>query len=231
MELLKAAQWNARTRYSLLKTYYAIDYPLLTIAKQLATERPTDLQMLYLRGPDPIQHYAWDTVEPERYPTEVANLDRDRGIVDGVYRYVDTFLEELLATKDPSTWLIIASDHGAEPSHVAGPVPERLQQRPGGHSTNAKGVLLIVGPHVKVGHLLEAGDPRDLMPTMAWLLGLPLSEQLAGGVLTDAFEEKFVSEHPVERIPSYGARQSSHGLASPEDEEMLERLRSLGYIN
>ena len=75
---------------------------------QLARERPTDLQMLYLRGPDPVQHYAWDLVETEKYAVKRPTLERDRGIVEGIYRYVDTFLWEILEAKDPSTTLIVA---------------------------------------------------------------------------------------------------------------------------
>ena len=74
----RQAPWNERDLYSWLKTFYRLDYPLLRVALDLMRERPTDLQMLYLRGPDPVQHYGWDLVEPEKFARKPANLERDR---------------------------------------------------------------------------------------------------------------------------------------------------------
>jgi len=226
--LAVAAPWNERAPYSWLKTFYAVDGPYVAIARRLAGERPVDLQMLYLRGPDPLQHYAWDLVEPERFARKPEHLERDRGIVQGVYRYVDTWLGEVLADLGPETTLIVASDHGAEPARSAGK-PDR-KARPGGHTRAAKGVLFVHGPHVRAGHRIEDAGPLDLMPTMAWLLGLPLSEELAGSPLTEAFEADFVARRGRRSVPSYGARPTAPPLPSPNDAVMLESLRGLGYI-
>jgi arylsulfatase A-like enzyme len=229
MAAVGRAPFNRRRPYSILKTFYAIDYPLFRAAQQLARERPVDLQMLYVRGPDPIQHYAWDTVEPEKFARKPPNLARDRGIVDGVYRYVDSMLAEILESRDPDTWVIVASDHGGEPAKDAAD-PKR-KGRPGIHGNFIEGVLFIIGPHVKPGHRIQAGNPGDLMPTMAWLLGLPLSEELMGGPLTEAFDEQFVAEHEPVKVASYGERETTPGMASPADEALMEQLKALGYVD
>lgn len=228
MEQLRAAPWNERNVYSWLKTFYRVDLPLQRVALDLGRERPTDLQMLYLRGPDPVQHYGWDLVEPENFARATPNLERDRGLIEGVYRYIDTFLAEILEARRDDSWLIVASDHGAEPtSHAQDPA---YTGRPGEHGPQAKGVLFILGPHVKPGTVLPRGTPYDLMPTLAWLLGLPLADDLPGKPLTEAFEEGFVRSHPRTRIPTYGPRPTGPLLPSPQDEEMLKSLKNLGYI-
>ncbi len=226
--LARRAAWNESDLYSWLKTFYRVDYPLSRVALELMEERPVDLQMLYLRGPDPVQHYGWDLVEPEKYAVKPANLERDRTVVEGTYRYVDTFLGEILDALPPDAWLIVASDHGAEPSERAGE-PYRAS-RPGEHSIKAKGVLFLRGPGVRRGATLEQASVYDLMPTMAWLLELPISSQLPGKPLTAAFEEAFVRSKPVHEVESYGVRPKEPLLPSPEDEEMLKSLRNLGYI-
>ena len=228
MSMLRNAPWNARTRYSILKTFYAADAPMFSAAIRLHCERPVDLQMIYLRGPDPLQHYAWDLVEPEKFARNPPNAERDRGLVEGVYRYLDSFLGDLLEVIGPDTWLLLASDHGAEPVADAG--DPRRSGRPGGHTTAAKGVLFIRGPEVRSGHALPSADPLDLMPTMAWLLELPLSEELEGQPLTEAFEPEFVAAHSIQSVVSYGDRETRPGTRSPADESMLESLRALGYI-
>jgi hypothetical protein len=228
MAVLRATPWNRRTAYSILKTFYAADLPLMQAAIRLRRERPVRLQMIYLRGPDPVQHYAWDRVEPEKFARVPATLARDRGMVEGVYRVLDGLLGELLASLEPDTWLIVASDHGAEPVAEAGD-PDR-SERPGGHSPAAKGVLFLHGPHVRPGHAIGAADPADLMPTMLWLLGLPLSEELEGQPIREAFDAEFVASQPVRQVATYGVRPTRPGLPSPADASMLERLRALGYI-
>jgi Type I phosphodiesterase / nucleotide pyrophosphatase len=225
---LRTAPWNERTVYSLLKTFYRVDYPLHRAALDLARERPTDLQMLYLRGADPVQHYGWDLVEPEAFASPPPRLARDRGLVEGVYRYLDTFLAEMLAARHPESWLVVASDHGAEPAADAAD-PARTS-RPGEHGPQAKGVLFVIGPHVRRGFRLPAGTPYDIMPTLAWLLGLPISQELPGRPLTDAFEAGFVRSLPVRRVATYGERSPGTLIASPADEAMLRSLRNLGYI-
>jgi arylsulfatase A-like enzyme len=124
--------------------------------------------------------------------------------------------------------LIVASDHGAEPTSDA-MNPDRTA-RSGEHGPQARGVLFILGPHVKRGFVLARGTPYDLMPTLAWLLGLPVADDLPGKPFTEAFEEDFVRSHPVTRIPTYGPRPTGPLLPSPADEEMLKSLRNLGYI-
>jgi len=224
----RKAPWNERDLYSWLKTFYRLDYPLSRVNLDLMRERPTDLQMLYLRGPDPVQHYGWDLVEPEKFALKPANLERDRTVVEGTYRYVDTFLAEILDVLPPDCWLIVASDHGSEPAGSAGD-PNRAA-RPGEHSIKAKGVLFVRGPGVRRGAILEQASVFDLMPTMAWLLDLPISSQLPGKPLTAAFDEAFVRSKPIRTVDSYGIRPKEPLLPSPEDEEMLKSLRNLGYI-
>jgi arylsulfatase A-like enzyme len=230
LEQVMLAPWNKRTPYSWLKTFYAVDKPYADIAKRLTTEKPTDLQMLYVRGPDPLQHYAWDLVEPDEFARKPEHLDRDLGIVQGVYRYVDTFLAELLANQPEGvdTTVIVLSDHGAEPAKDADD-PERTD-RPGRHTRAAKGVMFITGPHVQTGKELEDATPMDLAPTVAWLLGLPVADDLAGRPLTEAFSEDFVTWRGQQSVPTWGEREVQAGLASPGDDVMLESLRGLGYI-
>ncbi len=228
MERLRREPSNRRSTYSLVKLGFSIDRPLVCAAERLLRERPTDLVMLYLKGPDPIQHYAWDLVEPERYAVPPPDLARDRGLVEGVYRYVDSFLADLLAAASPGTWFLVASDHGAEPNPAAtGPAPS---DRPGGHTAAAKGVLFVHGPQVRRGTRLAGASGYDVMPTLLWLLGLPISERLEGKVLVEAFEPALVNRTPRVTVADYGHRETGPPLPSDIDTALAENLRALGYI-
>lgn len=228
--LLREVDWNVFSDYySLIKTMYRVDYPLFAVAKDLMVKRPTDLLILYLHGPDPVQHMAWDLAEPEAYEVPNPNLERDRGLVEGIYRSVDSMLADLLELTDEDTWVIVASDHGIEAAPAATGNPR--QGRPGEHPESAKGVLFVHGPHVKAGYRIEGATPFDLMPTMAWLLGLPISEELEGRPLVQAFDSDFVSSQQSTRVASYGERPISKPQASPADRLKLDLLETLGYIS
>lgn len=226
---IEAAPFNQRTAYSWLKTFYAVDRPHVQIALDQIRAGQPDLTMLYLRGPDPVQHYAWNTVEPESYLKRPVNLDRDRGVVQGVYRYVDSFLAELLSSVSPDTLVIVLSDHGSEPS--AGAKKPGFKGRPGGHTATAKGVIFLWGPQIRRGYEIDGAGPLDVAPTIAWALGLPVADDLPGRVLAEAFTLDFRERRGRMRTPTWGTRQVSAGAsASPADANMMEQLKGLGYI-
>jgi hypothetical protein len=226
--LLKADRWNARSAYSILKTFFAMDRSTVNATTALMRFSPTQLTMVYLRGPDPIQHYAWDLVEPYLYKVPPPNFDRDKGIVESVYRYIDTFVGELLSEFGTNGWVVVASDHGAEPDPRATGIPRR--SRPGGHSKAATGILVIHGPGVRSGHQIQGVSPYDIMPTALWLLDVPISRELEGRVIDEAFEPSFVDQNEREYVRTYGKRETEIPSVSVTDEAMLESLRSLGYI-
>lgn len=229
LQALAEAPFNQRSTWSWFKTFYALDRPHAQIAVEQLKAGAPDLLMVYLRGPDPVQHYAWDTVEPLKYRVPAAQLRRDRGAVEAVYRFSDAHVGALLEAAGPGATVFVLSDHGAEPSLDAHRAKRR--DRPGGHTRDAKGVLFIAGPHVIPGQPIRGAGPLDIAPTIAWLLGLPVADDLPGRVLSEAFRPEFRAARTRLRVPTYGAR-SPTGAAAPSaaDANMLEQLRGLGYI-
>ena len=65
---------------------------------------------------------------------------------------------------------------------------------------------------------------------MLHLLGLPRSRELDGQVLEAALAESFRREHPVRVVDSYGRRPTTRSAESAFDKDVLEQLKSLGYI-
>ena len=71
-----------------------------------------------------------------------------------------------------------------------------------------------------------------VMPTLLRLLDVPIARDLEGRVLEQALDAGFAGAHPATWVDTYGAAE--HGGAPDEsdlDRNVLERLRSLGYIN
>jgi hypothetical protein len=103
--------------------------------------------------------------------------------------------------------------------------PGRLpRQGPG-----AEGLLLLVGAAVGPGDAGRAGE-RDIAPTVLHLAGLPVSRELEGRVLEGMLTPRFRAAHPVRLVDGYGRRPRAAAAESAFDPDMLEQLRSLGYI-
>ena len=67
---------------------------------------------------------------------------------------------------------------------------------------------------------------------MLHALGLPVSKELAGEPLLSLFDEAFVARFPVRQTDTYGmpAAGTAERKGQPLDQEMIDRLRSLGYV-
>ena len=88
---------------------------------------------------------------------------------------------------------------------------------------------MLAGAAVAPGDLGSVSE-RDVAPTVLHLLGLPRSRELDGQVLEAALGESFRREHPVRTVDSYGRRPPSRPADSAFDQDVLEQLKSLGYI-
>ena len=72
---------------------------------------------------------------------------------------------------------------------------------------------------------------RDVAPTVLHLLGLPKSRELDGRVLEAALSSRpSGAAHPVRTVDSYGRRPPAPAAESAFDRDVLEELKSLGYI-
>jgi arylsulfatase A-like enzyme len=87
----------------------------------------------------------------------------------------------------------------------------------------------VIGGPARAVELGEVSE-RDIAPTVLHLLGLPVSRELEGRVLEAAFERAFTEAHPVRTVASYGRRAATRQAESAFDRDMLEELKSLGYI-
>ena len=95
----------------------------------------------------------------------------------------------------------------------------------------AEGLLGASGRIVVPGSEVN-GRATDVAPTVLHALGVPISRELAGQPLTALFNASFMRRYPVREVATYGAPTSTATDRSgrPLDQEMIDRLRSLGYV-
>ncbi len=100
----------------------------------------------------------------------------------------------------------------------------------GTHTTTTHGILIAAGPDIDSKADLAEIDIHDITPTLLFGLGLPVAEDFDGEAYPQIFREEFRKKHPLRNIKSWGVRKAEDGQASKADDQLLDDLRSLGYI-
>jgi predicted AlkP superfamily phosphohydrolase/phosphomutase len=125
------------------------------------------------------------------------------------------------------------------PDYNADPFSIKLQYTlpSGQHVAAPDGIFCIKGPGIKKNTRIDTAGVCDIAPTVLYSLGLPVAEDFDGNVLSDVFTEEFIGAHPLKKIASYEDQDQTAGKPGPgradykqEDDQVMDRLRALGYI-
>ncbi len=187
----------------------SLDALLIDIASDPALE-PLDLLVVYLPGLDILQHGLLD--EPGTAALAPSAAAARLTTIETYYERLDRMLGDALKAADtPDRLLLVVT----QPGRVTPPSPGRL----------------IVKGSIAMDARVEA-DVTDVGPTVLYALGIPIADDLKGHALTALFAPSFRSAHAVRAVSTYGSRGATNrpGSGQPLDREMIERMRSLGYV-
>jgi predicted AlkP superfamily phosphohydrolase/phosphomutase len=93
------------------------------------------------------------------------------------------------------------------------------------------GILIAYGAPFKKGAEIRGARLIDMAPTILYLLGQPVPEDMDGRVLEELFEPALIAEKPVQVGVSEGSDGGQGGQYSAEEAAIVEeRLKGLGYI-
>ena len=192
---------------AMLRRSMELDALQLGITRSV-TDATTDLTCMYLPGLDLVQHalFAGEGAQTASAAAErLAALEQDYVALDGLLAPV------LQPSRDEIVFVVTG--------------PGRVQ-------TDSQGLFAAVGDAVNTR--LKDGSARstDVMPTVLHALGIPISRELAGRPLVEMFSAAFARRSPVREVSTYGSPTAERAPRSgqPLDQEMIDRLRSLGYV-
>jgi predicted AlkP superfamily phosphohydrolase/phosphomutase len=100
-----------------------------------------------------------------------------------------------------------------------------------GHHT-MDGIVVLHGPGVQANAAIR-GDIIDIAPTVLYALGLPVPSLMDGKVLQAGFAPDYVAAHPITRSAdtTAGTTTASPAYSEEDEEQVMERLRQLGYVS
>lgn len=193
-------------------------------------ERP-DLLLLYIEGTDSVSHLFGHLFRAQGLAGELLEQQKRYGhAVEAMYDYADRILGDVMAAMDDRTTLVVLSDHGFQ----LGVLPDdpsklRTMRRVSEQFHRLEGILYLYGYRVKPHAHIDQPTLVDVTPTLLTLVGLSPAKDMPGRVLTEALDVA-----PVERtVTTYETGTQVVGSGATDaavDPQVLERLRSLGYL-
>ena len=196
------------------------------LAGWLVARGQPDLLMVYTEAVDSLSH---------RF---VRNRENGRRVIDRAYVDADALLQQIASAVEPSTWILVCSDHGfypadagidADPAELAGPAT--AWHRPWGIVAAIEaGALAGRTPADAPG---DAGTvtPLDIAPTLLHAAGLPVSLEMPGRAVRGLLPPEAAGRQ-VERVRSFEPYRRG-ATTTPEDAASalaVERLQALGYV-
>jgi predicted AlkP superfamily phosphohydrolase/phosphomutase len=219
------AIYGGADRSSQTPWVWARDRSYYEMALQLMETRPVETVAVYLQGIDVVSHdlsyFAYGrNVNRARKP-RVSPEEFEAGLarVEAMYERIDELLAGLLAQTPADADVIVVSDHGWEYDGT-------------NHLNRNPGVFLASGPSFRESGRFEDVSVLDVTPTLLALLGVPLSRDFDGLPSEAALRPglaaaaRWVDAYP---LPSVGLTSGVDGT-SPDDEQLMDRLRALGYV-
>jgi predicted AlkP superfamily phosphohydrolase/phosphomutase len=93
-----------------------------------------------------------------------------------------------------------------------------------------KGIYIAYGDGIKRGGKTADIDIFDLAPTMLYLLGLPVSPDMDGRVMSHILDEGMIADSEFYSVTGYREFFDNTRISDEKMESMEKKLKSLGYI-
>jgi hypothetical protein len=185
-----------------------LDVSMLQIAEDVSRDQKLDLLVIYLPGLDIAQHAL---LRKDGGTSSAFELNQRLTAIQGYYEFLES-----QAGPAMERWHV-----GRQAFVVAQP----------GRVREGQGTLAALGTGLKLGARAH-GAIVDMAPTILYALGVPIARNLDGRVIEALFEPAFLASHPVRFVDTYGQRGAISAIrgGTPLDQEVIDRLRSLGYV-
>jgi predicted AlkP superfamily phosphohydrolase/phosphomutase len=210
-------------------TFFWQDKFFSDISRYLLQKKDMDLFTVYFRGTDTMSHQflgygqGYDLVQSECGKSKFPNCEIERlhNVIDNYYTFLDAEIGKILKEADRHTYVFVVTDHG-----------EFASGRKGMHKNN--GFIIAAGPGIRKQNMQKA-SVLDVAPTILYVMGFPVAQDMDGTVLKEAFDRNLLLERPIVYVDSYDKIIPAHTreiiVDKKIDEEQTEELKALGYIN
>jgi predicted AlkP superfamily phosphohydrolase/phosphomutase len=168
---------------------------------------------------------------------ELKDPQTDRPIVRQVYKREELY-EGVHTVHAPDIIFVMAPEYRGDKGLVTRSLvtakPKNISLWTGTH--RREGIVMLCGPDITPGRLTSTPQIQDLTPTILYLLGIGIPEDMDGQVIEEAINTSYLSQHEVKYTkPLTPSTEDSEaetvGFTEEEMEQVKRQLESLGYIS
>ncbi|HEV7126374.1 MAG TPA: hypothetical protein VGN32_02910 [Ktedonobacterales bacterium] len=163
----------------------------------------------------------------EQFTTQWLDPDTNEPVVEQVIKKEAAYTGDFLFSA-PDLIVVFRPQYGASPRAIGlefDGVSVRTNDAYAGTSVGAPSARLIAAGPVFASGLTATASLIDFAPSVMYLLGQPIPQNVDGRVITSMFSESYCQQHPV----AYD--DTDPGALSQEEESLIvDRLRTLGYL-
>ncbi len=209
-----------------------------TVAYRVPMQAPSEGIVINLQGRQPEgivppQEYVPMVERIARLATEARDAETGEPVVEEVLRRDEVYQGPYTERYAPDLILMLRPSYKGEWGNVSPfvvPVPAAERELYSGTHT-MEGVFALCGPGIRRGARVEGASVMDVMPTLLHALGLPVPTSVDGRVLLDVFADPLA--HPVRTSDDSATATvtAKAALSAQDEQEVVERLRGLGYLD
>lgn len=164
-------------------------------------------------------------------PKKLRDPHTGEQVIERIYRRDELYKGDYLF-RAPDLVVVLRPGYAPSPNSMSlgfdgtlsSPAPANTYTVAGMHPATVAGLAIAVGiPFVK-GLTLARAPLMNIAPTILHSLQLPVPRNMDAEVITDLFTPTFMQQFP----PRW--EEQSSGLSIKDEEEIMIRLRSLGYL-
>lgn len=170
-------------------------------------EGPPWALMVRFTGLDRVGRAFLRYQRPDRFGNVTADeLDHFGAVLPEYYRFLDAWLGVLVEAVGSQARILVVSPYGLEPVAVMTRVRNALSGQwhdTGTDKDGPPGILLAAGPGFREGGRLERARAVDVLPTLLYILDLPVGRDMNGQLLPRLASETFAERHALSAVPSW----------------------------
>lgn len=202
------------------------------VATWLMHTQEWDFLGVYFDAIDRFAHSFMEYHPPKMPHLKDEDFELYKDVMNGCYRFHDLMLGRMMQLAGEDATIIILSDHGFHCDHLRPGGSAKIQDGRPVAWHRQYGVVIIGGPAIKSDERVYGASLLDITPTVLWLLGCPVGQDMDGKPLTQIVDGV---PPPVEEIETHEGGDEVDETATAEEDpwvaqQMLQHLAELGYI-
>lgn len=164
-------------------------------------------------------------------PGKVLDSQTGEPIIEHVYRRDELYQGDYLF-RAPDLVVVLRPGYAPSPASITIGLDDAVvRSAPAGTSavdgcnpSTVAGLAIATGSPFALGKVVGLAPLASIAPTLLHALRLPVPTKIDAEVIVDLFAPAFMRQFPVQRI------DPSFNLPSEDEEEVIARLKSLGYL-